>query len=624
MYRRVLTVLGLLTASLAAQAQVPASEQLPDLVGPQDPSQYVLRENNLRRAINGNFLLRDAGDAIMPQTRANLLMSDTVAVAVYMPESMKGVCDGVTDIGAAANLAIAYAKDNLNDTRAVGGSAPAARIVFPNGFCYVSTPIDYTGITGAQKITLDLTGTTLLGNTTGMPVIDGTETEQPSIFGGRITGDAVNIPVTGIRLGRGSPAPGGSGSNGSVRDMFISGSFSVAGCYQNQSEQTIFVNVICNSNYPTAAQLLANPSATNAHGLLVDGYSKYWSAVPTLFPGATSPGIGSFVGATFITSSGTATGTATGGDPTCGIWIGNTRGMRMIGSYATTGSVVGGPPICLYDSTGGVNWDLKLDVHKEIKAGMWPGLAFYGDGTENTPTYRGMEVSDESCCGTHATSFFGLLSGSAITKVTLNNATIKVANPNSFTTFFDDPTKFLVTASMVSLGSGATFNLPFKPPTSGDGFVGGCVGDGTNMQCVSQGFYMPGSGTFFSAGGSTQVHTGDMIVGNQNDATRHGGTLKNASTANGGSVEFNLDNSVSKAVSFLLNGTGTVAGNGVGSFTIDSVSGTYLSGNGTNALQVTSTGKIFLPNQDTTGGGKQPLCFDTVTKQVLIGSAGAC
>lgn len=92
MLRRTLATLGLLLATQAL-----ASEKLPDLSGPQDPSQFVARENALRRAINGNFLLRDGSDPIVPDTRYNLGLS----IRGLNPKDYGAVGDGVADDAAA-------------------------------------------------------------------------------------------------------------------------------------------------------------------------------------------------------------------------------------------------------------------------------------------------------------------------------------------------------------------------------------------------------------------------------------------------------------------------------------------------------------------------------------------
>jgi hypothetical protein len=98
MLRRILAVLGLLAATFAAHAD--SVHFLQDIHGPQDPSQFIARENTLRREINSNFMLGDGGNPSLPSARLNLGVGIPISVIDFGAQhDAKTYADGVITAG---------------------------------------------------------------------------------------------------------------------------------------------------------------------------------------------------------------------------------------------------------------------------------------------------------------------------------------------------------------------------------------------------------------------------------------------------------------------------------------------------------------------------------------------
>ncbi len=529
-------------------------------------------------------------------------------------------CDGSTNDGPAFNAAMVAVKANYSVTTGL----PSANLIWPPGTCRINTTLDLTGLTGAPQVVVTAYGVTFEAHTTGMPVVDLTGSSRVRWQGGRIVGDATDIPVVGMRVGRGAVAPA-QGSFNKIDSLSIEGSFSVGAFYNNQGEQTIVTNAIFNDNYPTAGQLVSNPSAVGGHGLINDGYSLFWSAVPTVLAGATSPGMGSFVGASYkdIYVSATGTNAAALGSA---IWAGNTYGHVYSGAnYATTGGA-GGPTVELYAAAGGTNFALDLGhLHSELHGSTSSPIVLF-DGTSTATTYQAFSLSEESCCGTPpgASSFFGL--GGSLTSLVMTGARFSFANPNNMTGIFDDPTKYMFSGYAYLGGNVSYWNLvTCANRDSGQGMIGGSLDLTGNVTTCATTLALPkGSTAFLGIGTIAPTVTGDKISINVNDNGRVGGSIRNANGGDSATAQLDFGTTSNTAGTITLNGTANANGNGASAFSINGDAGLYLQGNNVNGVVVNTSGNVLLPGVATAGTIAGVLCATSAKLVLYEGGVSSC
>lgn len=496
-------------------------------------------------------------------------------------------CDGSTDDGIGANAAITAAA-----THYAASGKPAAHMIWPmtGNICVINTTINMTNYTGDTHLVFDAYGVTLSGQTTGMPVVDFTGTQYATWHGGHIVGvSGATEASVGIRQGRTCAAPTCSAPYNDIEDVEINGPFLWAGIYNNQSEQTLYKNV------------LTNTSDTNGNaiaGYVADGYSLFWSSIATVASGATSPGTGSFVGDTYIGSAFSCSG-GTVGNPCSAIWLGNTYGHSFLGTnYATTSGSVGGPPVFLYTASGGVNFALNLgDMHKELhgSGGTFPVIEF--GGTLASQTYTGLVTNDESCCA-GASNYFGVATG--VTTVTMYGSSISIANPNTFTNMFDTPADYNFEGTVKLGNSGTVWNLSCVANPGVGGALGEVAELGANITvCPTTIFFANGANALFSIGGSatSPTVTGDKIDINVSANTNIGETIRNPNTgATGASVLRLADVTSNFETALTLQGSGNSNGNGANSTTLAGIGGVWIAGggttgiNGTNGVEVDASG----------------------------------
>lgn len=146
------------------------------------------------------------------------------------------VGDGSTDDSTAINNAITYMRSlsvNVNPTLSFAGDPTK------NSYVVTST-LNFTGLRGFL-FTLDLANSTIIGRTTGKPIIDAMDSQFFHIKNGTIYGDPSFPPTYGIQMGRG--IIGNDAANCSHANIFMSGSYSLATFLNSGCE--VFLSTKC-------------------------------------------------------------------------------------------------------------------------------------------------------------------------------------------------------------------------------------------------------------------------------------------------------------------------------------------------------------------------------------------
>lgn len=149
------------------------------------------------------------------------------------------VGDGVTDDSAAFNAAWAYIKSTFS---AVGYSVDVTLNV-PNGTYYINSSVNWSNLTLAWNISVDLRGSTIIAGSgcAGYPVIDATAVRGINWEGGFIESNLSTAlaPSCGVLLGQSGTTTCG---NNSFQNLKINGVYTLAPFINIGSETTSYFN----------------------------------------------------------------------------------------------------------------------------------------------------------------------------------------------------------------------------------------------------------------------------------------------------------------------------------------------------------------------------------------------
>lgn len=108
----------------------------------------------------------------------------------------------------------------------------------------VTTPLDFTDVP-SFKFRLDMTGATLIGRTTGLPMMDFTGVWGVCINDGYIIGDPAHMPSTAMLFARKSLT--GAGQH-RITKTYITGAWSDCNVYNYCSEENVYSEVVFENN----------------------------------------------------------------------------------------------------------------------------------------------------------------------------------------------------------------------------------------------------------------------------------------------------------------------------------------------------------------------------------------
>jgi hypothetical protein len=173
--------------------------------------------------------------------------------AVFDIRTYGAACDGVTDDHAAWQSAITAIEALTPPT---GALAPISATLkgCQSGKSLVTTSLNFTGLTSfgtptALDVTVDMTGSCLVGQTSGTPVIDALGARYISWEHLCIYGSGTNTPNIGLQIGRANGAH--SADVHHFNRPVIEGNFTFTALYNEGSEDNLFIDpVIWNGSAP--------------------------------------------------------------------------------------------------------------------------------------------------------------------------------------------------------------------------------------------------------------------------------------------------------------------------------------------------------------------------------------
>lgn len=340
-------------------------------------------------------------------------------------------CDGSTDDSTAINATIAAAK--LTKTLYYG-----TVIEIPEGQgCVIKSTLNFTGIVSTTNVNVTVrgNGTALICQTTGAPCVDALGSTFIVWDHVTIYGDAANKPTFGIQIGRINTTALDSGGNAMVfKDLNVTGTFSVASCYNFSGEGVVWYNANC-ENGDTGA---------TAHAMIQDGINHFGVTSAFVTEAAPADTPQSFNSNQFIGGQIRLLGnTNAGATP---IWYAGGRKhvyknlfcYNSAGAYCTELYTVSG-----IGQSGGVNETLEWGLHAEGSAAFTD--MFFITGTNTTPVFKDFSFTEGYLFA--KTNIFKLDSG--IT-ATFQNLDLRVSGgPASPTaTVFDVPASYTVSGKV--------------------------------------------------------------------------------------------------------------------------------------------------------------------------------
>ncbi len=308
-------------------------------------------------------------------------------------------CDGTTDDHAAWQSAI-----NAAAALTPVSTTPLSAKIFGcgSGQSVITTTLNFTAFNGspyAGALTVDMSGTCLIGKTAGTPVIDALGSRYIQWDHLCITGSATSTPNIGIQIGR-------TGNNISADLHYFNrpvvvGNYTFASVYNLASETVTFDDAYWENKQSTGTPYV----------YVADGYNHFnatsaFVTVTTPTETAQSFNEDTFIGGSFWGVNGAAD-----------MWLGNVTRHRFIGIYGAT--TAANAIVLYYASGGGAITSLLMDGHFETNAITDDFLI---TGTQATPVIYGLTFTDHLV---NATNSVFKLGGSA-TSATMQNADIQI------------------------------------------------------------------------------------------------------------------------------------------------------------------------------------------------------
>lgn len=352
-------------------------------------------------------------------------VADLRGQRVYNVTDYGAECDGTTDDATAWNNAITAAKAAAN----ISGSPMTTRVVGCQGQSLVKSTLNFSGINSPvpTAFTVDMSGTCLLGETNGLPVIDAMGSKMIRWEHLCIKGMSTLTPNVGVQWGR--------LSTGATADQFywdhpvVEGFFTFAAAYNQASEDNTYI-----------APRFTNATTTGTtFGLVMDGYA-YWTTSPNVKVISASQTLKSsitafsFIGETFIGGNIVSNNTTSSG---ASIWTGQTSQHHYHGTYVNSDGAYNVVLYCGTAASGGVNKNLVFDVHTE-GVSVTSTFLLTGGQVGACNLYNFGYVDNENFA---SASVFAIDGASAVTSAVFQDASIKID------TFFATPTVFDTPAS---------------------------------------------------------------------------------------------------------------------------------------------------------------------------------
>lgn len=330
-------------------------------------------------------------------------------------------CDGTTDDHAAwqsawdAMIAYSYQTGTLLAAKLVGCGS---------GQSLITTTLNFTGLSSFSQpyglgVTVDMTGTCLLGQTSGTPVIDMVASRFINFEHLCIYGSQTNTPSIGLMLGR-STAAHAADSHYFNRPA-ISGYFTLADWVNFGAEDLTIVE-------PT----FFNSQASGAtYAMIQDGLNHFDVCAKTVATGCTLPLDTNQSFGNNIVIGGWIGGVPANGTP---LWIGSASHHQFYGGYMSSS---GDSCVVLYNIGANQISNMYFDLHCETTA---LNDTFLISGTNLTPFFINLYFNDRLDSASNST--FKLDTG--ITLATCDGCTIKISqfNLGASIKLFDDSTKW--------------------------------------------------------------------------------------------------------------------------------------------------------------------------------------
>jgi hypothetical protein len=343
---------------------------------------------------------------------------------VFDVRNYGAACNGTTDDHAAWQSAINSAAALAHFS---GSPLPAKIVGCQTGQSLITTTLNFTGFSSfgtpyALALTVDMSGTCLIGETNGTPVIDALSSRYISWEHLCIFGSARNPPNIGLQIGRSTTQ---SADVHYFNRPVITGAFTFTAWYNEGSEDITAVDPVIWNNYATGP----------VYAVVQDGYN-HWHArsafVTVTAPVDTNQSFGNNI---FI--GGWVGGTGPNGIP---FWIANASHHQFIGGYAST---TGTTCVVLYtEITGNIN-DLKADLHCETTAIT---NEFLISGPQATPTFTNFTYNNRFVDASN--SIFKLDTG--VTSATIDGGTIEIGlfSAGNRVKVFDSPNSWKYSGSV--------------------------------------------------------------------------------------------------------------------------------------------------------------------------------
>lgn len=345
-------------------------------------------------------------------------------------------CDSATNDDSAINAAFTAARAALSL-----GNNISVSIEFPTSKRCLVSSINSTGFTNGTT-TINCHGTTMYGRQASVPVFDGLGSIGVRMTDCGILSSSDIEPTYGIQIGRLDTTANNNGGSGWIfQNLNVTGSFSIAACYNFAGETVLYTNPVC-ANSDTSA---------SSYSFVQDGINHFniTSAFVTELAPVDAPQ--SFNANTIVNGHFKSLG---GASNVSAVWSSDTRSHSYVNTYALNNG--GANCVTLYEIASGASQLSYWDVHCE---GAAISNIFLVAGTLASPVYNGFTYKDGAI---FASSSIFSLSGSAVSaaiqSIDLNVSQSLTAVNNTVTVFAS--AKAWTVSGKVYLANPSWWNAP--------------------------------------------------------------------------------------------------------------------------------------------------------------------
>lgn len=333
--------------------------------------------------------------------------ADTVNV-----KNFGAVGDDVHDDTSAINAALTYAR-----------GLSSARVLFPTGKYYISGPLNLEGLNQSGLLvgfSVDGYGAVIDAHNGTAPVFDALGSRALQIGGITVSGTAKGA----FQFGRVNNASSSACDDTSLRDVTVSGTFSLAGIYVFACETSKFDKVTVWNSY-------TNGGASGGYSVIFDGINHFgisaaFSTVTEVAPADTVQSFNEFtcVSCDFRSNTGSVP-----------VWLSSANRMSFSKDSYFAGPV-GGVGIKIYQPNAATPAATFLDLGVHFETNLSTCIQMTGPSGKTFARMEGFSLYDNAPECT--TSIFGIDSSSSLTSVSLRAADIRMNINYGGGTVFDN------------------------------------------------------------------------------------------------------------------------------------------------------------------------------------------